>query len=360
MDSVLKLDWLSFTFQVSQSDCLDSDGCIVSPFKVFCDNFPELQIMYDDIVFDTGKFHYSHRYLFSDNIEINCCELEKVAGGSVNFDYACKMGVNVSIPSHSLDLFASLLGIDLQEDGACATLLSLLKFRGCTFSRIDFCYDDFSKKYTAFDYGRWWFQDQISTRFRNCDVKGSCGKVGCTFYLGDRKHRMLRIYDKFYESNGVIDSVRYEWEYHSTDAKKLADTIILNGGKVGFTNLLKDWLRVLAYPTSDLKDRSAVATLPEWDAFVAELSFCEKLVIPSYNDRERSARLNDYVEFHLMPSVRGFVQVNGIRRLLECLIRENKSSQRYEDYILMRSRRGDFYPLDIKNEVSKLMDSLAV
>ena len=141
--------------------------------------------------------------MFSDNIEINCCELEKVAGGSVNFDYACKMGVNVSIPSHSLSLFASLFDIDINEVGACARLLSLLKFRGCTFSRIDFCYDDFEKVYTAFDYSKWWYNDQISTRFRNCDSKGTCGKVGCTFYLGDRRHRMLRIYDKFYESNGV-------------------------------------------------------------------------------------------------------------------------------------------------------------
>lgn len=346
-NSILKLDWLSFTFQVVASDCLDSDGCIHSPFEVFCKVFPELQIMYDEIVFDTGKFHYSHRYMFSDNIEINCCELEKVAGGSVNFDYACKMGVNVSIPSHSLSLFSSLFDIDINEVGACARLLSLLKFRGCTFSRIDFCYDDFEKVYTAYDYARFWVNDMISTRFQNCDFKSSQSKIGGTFYLGSRAHRMLRIYDKFYESKGSVDSVRYEWEYHSTDAKKLADMIILNGGQIGFVQLLKDWFRVLAYPTTDLKQRSVVATLPEWSDFCDKHKFNEELVIPEYDKNERVARLNDWVEFKVMPSLRGYVKVMGLDNLISCLKRDSAISLKYEQYIYNASKRPDFQVFEI-------------
>lgn len=345
--AILKLDWLSFTFQVVASDCLDDDGCILSPFQVFCKAFPELQIMYDDIVFDTGKFHYSHRYMFSDSIEINCCELEKVSGGSVNFDYACKMGVNVSIPSHSLSLFASLFGLDISKSSSVCDLLALLKFRGCTFSRIDICYDDFNKTYTAYDYARFWVNDQISTRFHNCDFKSSQSKVGGTFYLGDRKHRMIRIYDKFYESKGAIDSVRYEWEYHSTDAKKLADMIIANGGLFGFSTLLQDWFRVLAYSSSDIKNRAQVATLPEWEQFCKELSFCEELVIPEYDKSERQARLNDWIEFRVMPSLRGYVKVMGIDNLIQCLRRESAISQKYEQYIYNASKRPDFQVFEI-------------
>lgn len=354
-DYILKLDWLSFTYQVSVSDCLNSDGVLESPFCVFCREFPELQIMYDEIVFDTGKFHYSHRFLYSDSIEINCCELEKVSGGSVNFDYACKMGVNVSVPSHSLSLFASLFGLDISEAGACSKLLSLLKFRGCKFSRIDICFDDFDKVYTANDYCCWWFNGQISTRFQKAHCDSSQSRIGSTFYLGDRKHRMIRIYDKFYESKGVVDSVRYEWEYHAADACKLADMIILNNGNIGFITLLQDWLRILIKPCKDLKNRAEVATLPEWDLFCKEHVFNEELIIPTYDKKERESRLNDFVEFRVMPSIRGMIAVVGIDQFLRCVKRDSsKISERYHDYISKVSKRGDFTPFDINSIVCSL------
>lgn len=346
MDHLLKLDWLSFTYQVSASDCLDSDGCIISPFQVFCNNFPELGILYDSVLFDTGKFHYSHRYIFSDDIEINCCELEKVSGGQVNFDYACKMGVNVSIPSHSLSLFASLLGFDINDKSACCDLLALLKFRGCKFSRIDFCYDDFDKVFTAFDFARWWTNDQICTRFKNCDFKSSQSKVGGTFYLGDRRHHMVRIYDKFYESKGVIDSVRYEWEYHSSDAVKLADFIIVNSGKIGFTSLLDEWFRVLV-PNNNSSNRSEVATLPEWSEFIEKRQFSEELIIPEYNVVERETSLNSWVQNICLKSVKGYIASVGLDTFFSQLKRCDMS-KKYIDYTKKMVIRG-FTPFNIED-----------
>ena len=116
MDGFLKLDWLTFTYHVSIEDLLLSDGSYRSPLDCFLEDFPELGLEYGKILFDSGKFHYSHRFIFSDSIEINCCEPLKNDGTPIDINYMQKMGVNVSVPSHSLDLFANLFGISLRID----------------------------------------------------------------------------------------------------------------------------------------------------------------------------------------------------------------------------------------------------
>lgn len=352
MDGFLKLDWLSFTYHVSSTDCIFEDGSLHSPFEVFCKNFPELNIIYSSILFDTGRFHYSHRFLFSDSIEINCCELISTTGKPIDFNYACKMGVNVSIPSHSLELFCNCFGIDYINNHATYDLLLLLRNRGCKFSRIDVCFDDYEKKYTAFDYAKFWVNDLISSHFQNTNIIGSTRKIGYTFYLGDRKHKMLRIYDKFYESSGIVDSVRYEFEYHSSLADKLVDFLIENEGNYPFKHLLLEWFRVLEFPYTG-NNIDDVPSCNEWLNYVEKGQVNEELLIPNYNDKERRLLINQFVKRNIR-SIYGFCRLNGLDSLYDLLVEidntDGRASPKYENYFKsLKARDPNFDLLNISD-----------
>lgn len=340
MDGFLKLDWLTFTYHVSMEDLLLSDGSFRSPLDCFIEDFPELGLEYGKILFDSGKFHYSHRFVFSDSIEINCCEPLKNDGTPIDTNYMQKMGVNVSVPSHSLDLFANLFGISFQDKNAIADMFRLLRTRGCDFSRIDICFDDYEKKYTAFDYARWWVCGNIVTDYQNTNIIGSCQTKGYTFYLGDRKHKMLRIYDKDFESGGHIDSVRYEFEYHGIDAKKIADFLIVNEGLYPFKSILLDWLTIITIDKRSLTDNLYKNYIDlDWLNYVKKGQFNEQLIIPEYNDKERQFLVDRFVKKNLR-SILGFAMLHGFDGLLDELkMLDGRASPKYEKYFKAMKQR---------------------
>jgi hypothetical protein len=95
-------------------------------------------------------------------------------------------------------------------------------------SRIDLFVDDYSKK-LKFDN----LSEAIKNKNRSGFKKGRCirdygGKhEGWTAYLGRREsERMIRVYDKFAESSGMIDAIRWEAEIKGKMANSLFPIIL--------------------------------------------------------------------------------------------------------------------------------------
>ena len=72
---------------------------------------------------------------------------------------------------------------------------------------------------------------RISTQTKKMQFITSTQTRGATFYCGARGgDRYLRIYDKNYESNGEIDSVRYEMQLRGERANAIFDHVASGKG----------------------------------------------------------------------------------------------------------------------------------
>ena len=296
----LSLDWLSFTYIPDcirlASDDIEGDLDIVD---LFIRDFPELrEIVLEHMVNVGGKMHYNTCLKFNDDFLLLFNDLNKPVDDHA-LSHLARMGLNFIVPSHSLDLFFGLFDIDRNN---VSSMIKLLYSRSCQLSRIDLCYDDYDKKYRPLDYARFWFDDRIKSHFQTMDIKGTGKEIGNTFYLGSLKKRtkVLRIYDKDYESNGEKDCVRYEFELHAEYARDMAQYLIEND-TLDFISYLRSWFEVLVAHNS--ASRRNVAVLSEWVEYFSNDRFNEKIVVPRYNEKQRNKLITRFIEKQVLPSL---------------------------------------------------------
>ena len=102
----LKLDWIGFTYKADHV----SDDC--TPLTQFLMMFPE----FDERLFTIPDFRtcYTNTMLYCDIV------VSYNSFDSYTDDFTRKrlwdMGVNVQVPSHCLDMFLQMLGIDYQSE----------------------------------------------------------------------------------------------------------------------------------------------------------------------------------------------------------------------------------------------------
>lgn len=271
----LTLDWLNFTYRAPMELIMAGK----TDFDVFCEVFPELSSTFDDLVDLDKSAHASPRFydmalILTENVRINYC----IPGGK--FDDWHKMGVSVEVPSHGLEwLYSSLNASSVSE------LLFILRERGCSFSRIDLCYDDFSKKYkpSFYDLAFNAYKDNeyrstkvcMSTNFRTGKYIFSKSVGSDTFYLGSRDTgKMLRIYDKSHESDGEIDAIRYEFELRQDYAIDAVNFIIEHNGFISFSSYLLSWFKILV-KHYDYDNRAKNPVFEEWFNWLRNVKFNE-------------------------------------------------------------------------------------
>lgn len=95
-------------------------------------------------------------------------------------------------------------------------------------SRIDIALDDYAKKLELNDVERSVANHQHAGFKKGSAVKNYGGKWGGhTVYLGKRNgNKMVRAYDKYAESKGKIDSIRWELELHDEYAQSMYQLIL--------------------------------------------------------------------------------------------------------------------------------------
>lgn len=330
-DKVLKLDWLGFTFKadVSRGE---------TPLAQFMEMFPEFKSEY----FVVPEFRLSRRYsncmMYCDIIvSYNTFEGDLTPS---EYNKMFSMGVNVQVPSHSLDLLFEMFEIDKNDDFAVFNLFTFLRKRHCKFSRIDMAYDDFNKTFRPSYYARKWLDGLIQTPVHNSNVMfwGS-DETGGTMYFGSLKKRnkLLRIYDKFIESEGEIDSVRYEFEYHSIIAENFAE-LVLNEYKDGVP-----FIDVL-FAIVKIKDKNSVENCgriqdakmdSEWiDSVNSQFNAIMPIRIPSVRISYESS-LTHYLEYQALPSIAGFALVYGTHALLDIIrqaLKQDRINSKYKNY----------------------------
>lgn len=321
MDNCFKIDWLSFSWFGKKKEVLDGVQdkelwCydLLSTLDNFLYFFPELKepLNNDQVILsDKGGGFYSNVYILTNNIRISFNTDDAIA----NHDLVYDVGVNVCIPSHALEWFYNCLGIELND--ICG-LMRLLTDRNCILSRIDLCYDDFLKKYSPRDYYNFFNDGRIRSRyFQFCSMCSSTRDRGQTIYFGRRSGgRMLRIYDKDYESKGAIDSVRYEFELHK-DYAKGAQLFFLNHDKVSFSDYLISYFQVVDFTDSN---KSRCPINEEWLQYFCQSVFCEQLVLPTVYTKEQKEQIaTRWLESHCLKDIKGYVSIFGLNRLIDKL-----------------------------------------
>lgn len=261
-DYFLKIDWLAFTF------CPVGLPSGSMPVDVFPSVFPELaKILLEDSTPCKIKSHYTNTLQWNNDIIFSFNVFKPDCTPSAHA-MMVSQGVNVQVPSHSLPIFFKLFDIDIDNDYAIPKFFELLEARSSHVSRLDLCFDDhnYRNTYTAFDYAKMYFDDKIQTRFHPTTMGSRAD--GMTVYFGSLKTRtkLLRIYDKFLESKGNNDCVRYEFEYHGVEARDLARFICTECPTgLDFTKFISNFFTVKCTGYTRIQD--AVID-PEWQNFL--------------------------------------------------------------------------------------------
>lgn len=276
----LSLDWLSFTYKCRDLDRM-RDG--VNEFDVFRQDFPEFDKVWDEtVLLDHRSSFYDVILGFNDNIMF---QYNNENGN---------MGVNVSVPSHGLEWLFDVLGVDRSNPMCVYDLLDLLVSRGCQLSRIDLCFDDYAKKYRPKWYAHKWTNSEIKTKFRRINLTASTSELGYTFYLGSRKTgKLLRIYDKDFESKGEKDCVRYEFELHGDYAREMCAFLIENRS-LDFPAYLRSYFIVLERGNSKMQcnNRAHLPVDKEWDAWLESLYVELEAVEHKFNEEFNNSNSN--------------------------------------------------------------------
>lgn len=255
----LKLDWLQFSFRLDLDPFKIDDQVNASLLqqKKFWEAFPELAVFKDRLVMRSKPIVWYNATAIVDDDYLISWTNEYISCSGTN------LGINVSVPSHGLERFFSLFGLTTSPEDV-SKMFSILNERSCTPTRLDFAFDDLEKKYTPHDYASLYTQDRIVTRFRNVRFFASSAKQGATFYVGSRQNgKMLRIYDKNYESKGEINSIRYEVEVHKIYAKQIFD-VIIEHPEIDFLDLLISFFFVAKENGYSHESRSRADMDLEW------------------------------------------------------------------------------------------------
>ena len=257
----LRLDWLSFTYKANIED-IPQGMC---EFDMFLSEFPKIrENLGDSLVLDRSRF-YEHVLKIDKNIVISYSDEDKSGFGQ---------GVHVTIPGSGLAILFDWFDLPDDKD-TLICLFEHLKNHHCQLSRIDIAYDDFDKIITPYQYAKWKLEKNMVTHFNKFQFVACDSEKGSTFYLGSRKTgKMLRIYDKDYESNGQVPSIRYEFELRKEYAKDFMD-FILQGNDFDFVNYLLSWFDVK--DLSKHKNRSEAPRLEEFDSFVKKQIFFREI-----------------------------------------------------------------------------------
>lgn len=264
-----KLDWLSFTWKSGATFNYNE-------FQEFLKVFPEIQnvLPEHEIVKDKKGGHgmlYDTVLNISDHFYI-AFQREPLGGEQANVN----MGVNVSCPAHGLEYLFSLFGKQVSD---AIDLIREFKSRSCQFSRIDIAFDDYSKKYDPNDYA-YWFATISQDKKYNCGGRmlvTNCrkGKLffckqygGDTFYLGSRDNgKLMRIYDKEYQSGGAINAIRYEFEFHTKFTPALVDYMLEHDSMPSFKDFLTSFIiAVVDVPAGKRKDQGVL--YKDWVDFI--------------------------------------------------------------------------------------------
>lgn len=338
--AVLDLDWLGFTFKPDVTIGL-------SPLDQFWNMFPEFdRNLLSDVSFRTlytNTYNYCGMFISfntftSDLTESQCSRF-------------WGMGVNVQIPSSMLGFFFDLLGIDITCTNSFALLLKELATRHCKPSRIDLCYDDYSKSYDVSYYRLKNALKLIQTPYM-VTLMGRDSQ-GLTMYFGSLKKRskLLRIYDKWLQSNGEIDAVRYEFEFHNDDAVHMADLICdqFSDG-VPFVELLLGFVRVKDAQSVERCARIQDAKIDEeWiNTLNNNLTLSCVIKVPS-SDPQFHSELNHYIEVQALSSIAGYVKCYGRTALLELIrdaLKHNRVSKKYQAFYNKLKSCGDLWEDD--------------
>ena len=264
------LDWLEFTFMPGYG----YDGNEL--WMDFLDAFPEFEDEFATTVMSPkGQNGYTNVYRFTD--------LYSIAFSPED----ARMGVHVIFPSHGLSKLCELFNLESVDDYAPAQkLFQILNERNCRVTRLDICFDDYTKYFKPEDFANFMLQGRLSSKHRHWIYNSSMQGSGSTFYLGKRgRDRLFRCYDKAYESGGAIDAIRYELELKGNWATQLQKDIA-DGKKFKFSDMVNDMFYITneykrdddasAHLLSVRKSQAGVA--PEWLELLKlfdKLVFCE-------------------------------------------------------------------------------------
>lgn len=243
------VDWLEFTWKPTDEVIDKMHEVGIDLVSLFFHTFPEIkhltETVQDGFTLLTGangpKGRNGYTYVFSMADDFF------VMSNPDRLD----MGIHVQFPGHGMHLLPKIFGLPVNDEYAAASeLFRILIERGSKFTRIDLAFDDFQKVYTPYDYLQFKLADRIKSKCKSWSYIASAGKFGGTFYLGNRSNgRFLRIYDKDYESEGAIPSVRYELELKSDYANAAAAWMADQSSGDYFCDILKDMM-VLIEPVS--------------------------------------------------------------------------------------------------------------
>lgn len=327
----LNLDWLGFTFKGEPyADC--------TLLEQFYNRFPE----FDPAEFVHAPFHtsYNTAFLFFD-IVIAYNDLHKKEYTESEISHLFAMGVNVQVPSHCLSFLCEMFGIDCESPSAPYDLFALISSRGCSFSRIDLCFDDYKKDITTKFYIDAWSKGCIQSPYiRSITCMGS-DQTGYTMYFGSLKNRrkLLRIYDKFLESKdkeNFKDCVRYEFELHSDDAQSLADFVLDHFCEgIPFSDFLYKWVRVKDFDS--VQRNSILQHAKDDSAWIQALSLNLTLKYPIriVKNSNPVGELTRFVEHMAIPSLAGYVTCFGEKalfKLIEDAARHGKIKDSYVNF----------------------------
>lgn len=315
------LDWLSFTFKDDSSTDLISD---------FFAMFPELGAYRAELVIVGGR-NFAHGMTFREDFTIRYDD-----------DNNGK-GVNVEIPSHGLETFFSLFdGISTVRD-----MFVLLHDRCCLPSRIDCCFDDYNKVYRPVYYYKKFLSGAMVTRMRQVKMVHSGSDIdNTTFYLGDRRKKMIRIYDKFKESDGLFDCVRYEIEMHSKSACGFFFHIIDSDQDetVVFGDLLLDIFRICHINVND-SDKSRWKLNEKWFSFIRSTFSQRFITIPSYKTEQKIQNIEKHFQ-HNKKTFLDIIMYHGLSETLREVFADGISIGQFNFFQKLASDQGlppDFY-----------------
>lgn len=248
-----------------------------------------------------------------------------------------RMGVHVTFPSHGLYRLCEMFGLSGLEDFVeIKSLLKDLKSRSCRITRMDICYDDYTKTFTPHDFGKWMMNGQISTKSRVWSFMSSQAGSGSTFYLGRRgSDRFIRIYDKDYESKGRIPAIRYEFELRKAYVDMIVHKLI-NDIEFSFADLIENTFVVMnEYDKSGDRDtdytrKSRAGVLSVWEEFLevirygSEDELCEKPailhspVVLKVDTKKREIsfkKIHNWITVQVLPSLYIFKECLGDERV---------------------------------------------
>lgn len=307
------VDWLEFTYL-----CPENAGGL-DVWENFMSEFPEFENHQEEFVLaNKGRHGYTHCFMFCD--EYTVLYNPEVQG----------MGVHVTFPSHGLWRLCEMFGIesDLSDYVSFQSILTILKERSCRITRLDICYDDYTKMLTPLDFNKFMINNQIVTRSREWSFISSTqnGGAGATFYLGKRgSDRFLRVYDKDYESEGRIPAIRYEFELRKNYLEMIVNKVI-NGISFSFADLIGQFMVVKCeYEKSgrdcdqDRKEHAAV--LEAWEEFLETirkthvLQSSVELKVDTKKREVSFQRIHKWITRQVLPSLYIIKECLGLEKL---------------------------------------------